>query len=107
MSMSSEGSENLPEDSSNFVLLWSREREKRGYSMVNADTGVFYAHEQECQGHRVLCMTRVENRTWLGTEVNLDRREDRLFVSNSIVTLMKRQKQFQTFIEICVLFYSS
>ena len=69
MSMSSEGSEKLPEDSSNFVLLWSREREKRGYSMVNADTGVFYAHEQKCQGHRVLCMTRVENRTWLGTEV--------------------------------------
>ncbi|XP_067017125.1 leucine-rich repeat serine/threonine-protein kinase 1-like isoform X3 [Acropora muricata] len=68
MSMSSEGSGKLPEDSSNFVLLWSREREKRGYSMVNADTGVFYAHEQECQGHRVLCMTRVENRTWLGTE---------------------------------------
>ena len=39
--------------------------------------------------------------------VDLDRREDRLFVSNSIVILMKRQKQFQTFIETCVLFYSS
>ncbi|XP_078364681.1 leucine-rich repeat serine/threonine-protein kinase 1-like isoform X2 [Oculina patagonica] len=56
------------ENSSGYVLLWSRERENRYYSMVNSETGVFYTHEQKCPGHRVLCMTRVENRTWLGTE---------------------------------------
>lgn len=39
--------------------------------------------------------------------VDLDRREDRLLVPNSIVTLMKRQKQFLSFIEICVHFYTS
>ena len=59
------------ENSSSFVLLWSRERENRRYSMVNCETGVFYAHEENCAGHRVLCMTRVENRTWLGTEVTV------------------------------------
>ena len=57
------------ETASSFVLLWSRERENRYYSMVNSETGVFYTHEQKCPGHRVLCMTRVGNRTWLGTEV--------------------------------------
>lgn len=57
------------ENSSSFVLLWSRERDNRHYSMINCETGVFYTHEQRCPGHRVLCMTRVENRTWLGTEV--------------------------------------
>ena len=68
------------ENTSGFVLLWSRERENRYYSMINCETGVFYTHEQKCPGHRVLCMTRVDNRTWLGTEVsqihNLERKSD-------------------------------
>ncbi|XP_068741133.1 leucine-rich repeat serine/threonine-protein kinase 1-like isoform X3 [Montipora capricornis] len=63
---SPEGSSSSP--SSSFVLLWSRERDNRSYSMVNAETGIFYAHDEKCTGHRVLCITRVENRTWLGTE---------------------------------------
>ena len=67
--VSSDNDENLSENSSSFVLLWGRERDNRNYSMINCDTGVFHTHEQKCPGHRVLCMTRVENRTWLGTEV--------------------------------------
>ncbi|XP_048583428.1 leucine-rich repeat serine/threonine-protein kinase 1 isoform X2 [Nematostella vectensis] len=57
-----------PGSSPNFVLVWSREREQRNFSMLNCDTGVFYRQEESCPGHRVLCMARVGTRTWLGTE---------------------------------------
>jgi len=68
VSSSADGnSENPP----SYVLLWSRERDKRHYSMVNIETGTFFSEEQNCPGHRVLCMTKVENRTWLGTEVRI------------------------------------
>lgn len=70
--MTSPGTDGKSTDnSSGFVLLWSRERDSRCYSMVNCETGIFYAYEEKSAGHRVLCMTRVENRTWLGTEVRL------------------------------------
>lgn len=54
---------------SSFVLLWSRERGHREYSMLNCDTGVFYFKEESCPGQRVLTMAKVGSRTWLGTEV--------------------------------------
>lgn len=69
--VSSSSDRGSSENSSSFVLLWSRERGNRRYSMVNCETGVFNAHEEKCEGHRVLCMTKVENRTWLGTEVTV------------------------------------
>lgn len=58
------------EIASSFILIWSRERNDRYYSLINCETGVFHTQGQNCDGHRVLCMTRVDNRTWLGTEVN-------------------------------------
>lgn len=70
------------ENASGYVLLWSRERENRYYSMVNSETGVFYTHEQKCPGHRVLCMTRVDNRTWLGTEVRQICNSEKIYVLN-------------------------
>ena len=77
--MASQANDNpSTETTSGFVLLWSRERENRYYSMVNCETGVFYTHEQKCPGHRVLCMTRVGNRTWLGTEVRQIRNFERV-----------------------------
>lgn len=56
------------EIASSFILIWSRERNDRYYSLINCETGVFHTQGQNCDGHRVLCMTRVDNRTWLGTE---------------------------------------
>ena len=69
--MVSSSTDGNSENSSSYVLLWSRERDKRHYSMVNIETGTFLSEEQKCPGHRVLCMTKVENRTWLGTEVRI------------------------------------
>lgn len=66
---------------SNFILLWSRERSRREYSMLNCDTGVFYFKDESCPGHRVLCMVKVGSRTWLGTEVKLIRNAS--FLSNA------------------------
>lgn len=50
--------------------MWSRERNRREYSMLNCDTGMFYFKEESCPGHRVLCMAKVGSKTWLGTEVS-------------------------------------
>ena len=69
--MVSSSTDGNSENPSSYVLLWSRERDKRHYSMVNIETGTFLSEEQKCPGHRVLCMTKVENRTWLGTEVRI------------------------------------
>lgn len=69
--MVSSSTDGNSENPSSYVLLWSRERDKRHYSTVNIETGTFLSEEQKCPGHRVLCMTKVENRTWLGTEVRI------------------------------------
>lgn len=79
------------ENTSGFVLLWSRDRENRYYSMINCETGVFYIQEQKCPGHRVLCMTRVGNRTWMGTEVRQKALGESLF---TIICLIEWNKRF-------------